>query len=270
MSQLLDNTMKQGMYQTTNGATYFCKNWNDVCGNKNLDRPSEVLSFKGIFSEKIENSRLEKERIRRVIIQYYLEDNSLKINEPVQRNSGIRQGKFLLRQKVPKAYGMPGETIMPNDLIVGNKVCIFGRDVEILNCDEFTRNFYQEVLNIEMPDGFDWEKDNFEKEVLEKFKMKEYYGKKSWVNNTRVKCQKQFYSLDNKELKLFLESVDSGQEYLMFYFLADDSIELKVHNVVNRCKDLHLTYLKRRRVPAEFKVELPGINLESKELFNSF
>ena len=97
-----------------------------------------------------------------------------------------------------------------------------------------------------------------------RFNMKEYYGKKSWVNNVRVKSQKQFYALDTKVLRMFLQDKNSGREYIMFYFLADDSIELKIHNEKNRCQDLHLTYLKRRKVPVEFQVELPGLQQESK------
>jgi hypothetical protein len=96
--------------------------------------------------------------------------------------------------------------------------------------------------------------------------MKEYYGKKSWVNNVRVKSQKQFYALDTKVLRMYLEEVQSKQEYIMFYFLADDSIELKIHNKKNRCQDLHLTFLKRRKVPLEFQVELPGLQQESKPI----
>ena len=101
--------------------------------------------------------------------------------------------------------------------------------------------------------------------------MKEYYGKKSFVNNVRVKSQKQFYALDTKILRMFLKDVNSGREYIMFYFLADDSIELKIFDESNRCQDLHLTYLKRRKVPIEFQVELPGLKQESnKNYLNNF
>ena len=167
MNEMLQNTVTQGMYQTTSGKTYNCSGWKGTEGNRNLDRPSEVLSFKGIFAEKIENSRLETERVRRVVIQYFLEDNSVKISEPVQRNSGIRQGKFLTRQKVPRE-GEEGGVLQPTDFLVGNRVAIFGRCIEILDCDEFTRKFFREVLDVEMAEGYDWEKDNFEKQVLEK------------------------------------------------------------------------------------------------------
>ena len=167
MKEMLQNTVEQGMYNTTNAKTYNCSGWNEVDGNKNLDRPSEVLTFRGIYEEKIENSRLETQRFRRLVIEYYLEDNSVKINEPVQRNSGIRQGKFLSRLRVPKEGGN-GELLQPFDFIIGNTVCIFGKYIEILDCDEFTRNFFRDVLDYEMPEGYNWEKDNFETQVLEK------------------------------------------------------------------------------------------------------
>lgn len=165
MTEMLQNTVAQGMYSTTNARTYNCSGFTSVEGNKNLDRPSEVLSFKGIFAEIIENSRLEKERVRRLVLQYFLEDNTVKISEPVQRNSGIRQGKFLRRQKVPKNQE---ELLQPEDFLIGNRVNIFGNCIEILDCDEFTRNFFENVLGIEVPEGYDWEKDNFETEVLDK------------------------------------------------------------------------------------------------------
>ena len=94
--------------------------------------------------------------------------------------------------------------------------------------------------------------------------MKPYYGKNSWVHNGRVKSQKQFYALDNKVLKLYIEAGDTGNEYVMFYFLADDSIELTVYNMPNRCKDIRSTYLKRRKVPLDFTVDLPGLQKDSK------
>lgn len=169
MSQILDNTIKEGMYKTTNNTTFQKQNWTMTQNYQHLDKPSEIFNFKAVFIEKIENSRLEKERIRRVIIQYFLEDNSLKINEPNQRNSGIRQGQYLARGKVPCPSRGNNAIILPEDLIVGNTVNIYGTIFEILNCDDFTRSFYMNNFNIEQIEGYDLEKDNFETEVLDKY-----------------------------------------------------------------------------------------------------
>lgn len=39
---------------------------------------------------------------------------------------------------------------MPADLVVGNRVHIFNRDCLIYDCDDFTRQWFQEILGIQM------------------------------------------------------------------------------------------------------------------------
>ena len=51
----------------------------------------QVLRFYGYFKESIAESRQENHRIRKVILYYYLEDNSMHVAEPRQDNSGIPQ-----------------------------------------------------------------------------------------------------------------------------------------------------------------------------------
>jgi len=45
-----------------------------------MDR--HVLNFKGYFKESVAESNLENHRLRKLVIFYYLEDNSVQINEP--------------------------------------------------------------------------------------------------------------------------------------------------------------------------------------------
>ena len=165
MTQLLQNNMDQGMYTTTTGATYIQRATVEANSYAHLDRPSEILSFKAVFNENIHNSRLESERVRRLVIQYFLEDNSIKISEARQRNSGIHQGKFLLRQKVRNPE--TGEVFQPVDLQVGGRIYVFGRMIEIVDADDFTRRFFRDTLNMDLADGYDWDKDNFETQVLQ-------------------------------------------------------------------------------------------------------
>lgn len=54
----------------------------------------KVLRFYGHFKENVPNSPNERDRIRNVVICYYLEDGSMHIYEPIQLNSGLSQGKF--------------------------------------------------------------------------------------------------------------------------------------------------------------------------------
>lgn len=51
----------------------------------------------GFFKESVVESRLENFRIRKLIIYYYLEDNTIMISEPREMNSGTPQGVFLKR-----------------------------------------------------------------------------------------------------------------------------------------------------------------------------
>jgi hypothetical protein len=50
-----------------------------------------VLRFYGYFKEAVVESNMENHRIRKVIIYYYLEDDSMHVAEPRQDNSGIPQ-----------------------------------------------------------------------------------------------------------------------------------------------------------------------------------
>ncbi len=76
----------------------------------------QVLRFYGYFQESVVESSLEAHRIRRVVINYYLEDSTIGITEPKQQNSGIPQGVFLKRQMVLRSDGS-GTKIPPTDLV---------------------------------------------------------------------------------------------------------------------------------------------------------
>jgi hypothetical protein len=52
--------------------------------------------------EPVHESQVEKERVRECEIYYYMEDDTISINEHQQMNSGIVQGNFLKRHRIPK------------------------------------------------------------------------------------------------------------------------------------------------------------------------
>ena len=78
----------------------------------------------------------ESYRVRKCTILYYLNDGSLQVSEAKQENSGMSQGTFIKRHKVP---GPDGRFINETDLMVGETVSIYGRTFKIVDCDDFTR-----------------------------------------------------------------------------------------------------------------------------------
>ena len=53
----------------------------------------QVLRFYAYFQEAVHEKAEEQYRIRHCIILFYLEDDTIQVNEPRQENSGIPQGR---------------------------------------------------------------------------------------------------------------------------------------------------------------------------------
>ena len=62
----------------------------------------KVLRYYGYFKESVVEEELENARIRLLVICYYLLDDTISITDVKQVNSGIPQGPFLKKGKVPK------------------------------------------------------------------------------------------------------------------------------------------------------------------------
>ena len=95
----------------------------------------------GYFKEGVTESRLENFRIRKLIVCYYLEDNTIQISEPKQVNSGTPQGAFLKRQMILNSDGSQSP-LLPQDFQVGTNVNVYGRNINIYDADTYTREFF--------------------------------------------------------------------------------------------------------------------------------
>merc|ERR1711959_569936 len=104
-----------------------------------LDRM--VLRFFGYYKEAVHESRMENYRVRKVTILYYLEYNTLQVNEPKEENSGIPQGAFVKRHHIPKGRG---EFYTVLDFKLGVDCTFYARTFRIVDCDAFTAQFFQE------------------------------------------------------------------------------------------------------------------------------
>ena len=99
-----------------------------------------VLKFLGYFSEHVVESAYENYRIRKCNIFYYLDDDSLHIDEIREENSGIVQGYFIKRQRCEKE-GLKGVFINWRDFNLQKEIFLFGKKFRICNCDDFTKKY---------------------------------------------------------------------------------------------------------------------------------
>lgn len=183
-----------------------------------------------------------------------MEDNCIEILEKKQNNSGVPQGNFLARKNVLRNDGS-GHFLNAYDFKIGEATEIHGKSIFIYDCDEYTRNFY-ETVGKPQPQPANRLVDNFEKYVTPKFHNKEWNGLNSSVLNGRVPCMKQFLNLDRKVLRFY---VFSEIPYIMHYFLADDTMEVREINYANSGKDPFPLLLKRQRFPKAYALNQPGL-----------
>jgi len=221
-----------------------------------LDR--QVLKFYGFFKESVVESPMENYRVRKLEIFFYLEDNSISITEPKLMNSGIPQGAFLKRQKVLRSDGS-SKHLTVKDFKIGSEVHIFGKNILICGCDQYTREFY-EGIGAPQPQDLASPSDNFEQKTLAKFVPQKDHSMKDFMEHKlgggRVTSQKQFLENDRKVLRFFSES---EQPYIIHYYLADDTIEIREVNFANSGRDPFPLLLKRQKLPRRFSLNQPGL-----------
>jgi len=194
----------------------------------------QVLRFYGYFKESIVESRKENSRLRKLTIYYYLTDDTISIFEERETNSGIIQGIFLKRLKVRKDENSNSHYLY-TDLIVGNDIYVYGRYIRLFDCDDYTREFYS-VQGLNQPSKIDLPMDQFHEsqkaKVIQKRdnSMKDYLEHK--LGGGKIHSQKQFLENDRKVLK-FNAKYD-GLNYIIHYFLADDTVEIREIHQHNR------------------------------------
>jgi len=218
----------------------------------------QVLRFYGYFKESVVESRMENMRIHKVMIYYFLEDKSIMIIEPKEENSGMPQGAFLKRQMVLRGDGMT--PFMPQDFRVGLDVGIHGRAIRITDCDEYTRAFFDNLGQAQAP-AQEVPMDQFRTSKIPNPRprdneMKEYMEKT--LGGGKVASQKQFLDKDRQVLRFFCQCDDLP--FIVHYFLADDTIEIREVHHPNDGRDAFPMVLKRHRLPAQAMVNQPGLN----------
>eukprot|EP01063_Lacrimia_lanifica_P011426 TRINITY_DN1820_c0_g1_i1.p1 TRINITY_DN1820_c0_g1~~TRINITY_DN1820_c0_g1_i1.p1 ORF type:complete len:786 (+),score=339.00 TRINITY_DN1820_c0_g1_i1:77-2359(+) len=228
-----------------------------------LDR--KVLRFTGYFKEGVHESRWETERVRKAVIYYFLEDHTISVSEPREDNSGMSQGCMLKRHQIPKQDGAGGHYTY-EDLNVGAIITFYGKTFRLCDCDEFTRDFL-ETLGVEVHDPIPFPDDTYQSQRATKAKKPidpedrnlkavmecHYSGKRSRLSPEELKAAKQFLKMDGKVLKFKANWDDSEALYgdvrklTVYYFLADDTLEVTEDYAVNAGRDPFPSFFRRKK-----------------------
>lgn len=127
--------------------------------NKNLEsflkNDRKVLSYSIIWEDKSYDGG-----DKTYTLNFFLSDNSVEVKEINEANNGKTPFPMLLKRqklaKTPILTHCPGmslkkeEFYAPQDLLIGTKVTIFGRECLIYDCDQFTREWYKAVFDQDM------------------------------------------------------------------------------------------------------------------------
>lgn len=221
----------------------------------------KVLRFLSYFQESVVESAIENFRIRRCMVYYYLEDGTIHVTEPRTENSGLPQGLFIKRQKIPKKLGQFEEYYSWEDFNIGINMNFFERVFRIIGCDEFTKYFYDEMgLPLNFPE--DPPIDNYEmQKTLKDAKInppdtkeyKEYFEVKLGGGHPNSGLEK-YLQNDRRVLSFDVVWEDNTLEggvnsFKLNFFLADDTIEVKEIRQQNSGKDPYPLLLRRGKVP---------------------
>ena len=216
----------------------------------------QVLRFYGYFKESVVENELENARIRPLVICYYLLDDSVSINVVKQENSGIPTGCFLRKGQIKKD---DGTLYKYPDFIVGKDLLIYGKIIRLYDCDDYTREFYK-TNGIVQPAKETMPVDPFVLKVSTKPKVVKDHLMKDYLEYSmgggKVKSAKQFLENDRKVIRF--NAKFEGLKYIIHYYLADDTVEIREVNVNNSGRDPFPLLLKRNRLPRKFCIPQPG------------
>lgn len=201
----------------------FCPNF--------IANDKKVLRFGAYFLEAVHESNYENYRVRKCDVMYYLEDNTITITEPRVENSGILQGNFVKRHRIP----MPDSDQQGNmqffsfrHLNVGRELTFYGRTFHLVTADPFTRQFLSSQT-IFVPQDEELPRDAYT-EIRKAHMARETgqdpdanYGKKQYPMKDFMEATLGKFARPSDHLRRFL---DHDRHVLRFFAVWDDTEKL--------------------------------------------
>ncbi|XP_045651706.1 EF-hand domain-containing family member C2, partial [Ursus americanus] len=216
----------------------------------------QVLSFDAYLEDEVPDKRQENYRIRRYKIYFYLEDDTIQVNEPELKNSGMPQGTFIRRHRISLPPPDEDQFYTVHHFNINIDIVFYGRTFKIYDCDTFTKNFLKKIGVKVNPPG-QCPEDPYMKMRRETLDCREPLRPYESFDTL-----KQFLEYDRKVLRFFCLWDDSAsvfgdrRELILHYFLSDDTIEVKEVIPHNSGRDAMSLFLQRRKLP---KYGPPGV-----------
>ena len=235
----------------------------------------EVLRWYAYSKDTVPESSDETYRIRKFVIYYYLADQTIRINEPKIRNSGLPGGDIVQRSSLQNENGRP---YAPSDFRSGTEFLVNSRAYRVVDCDVNTLKYFQSTLNIDFGTPENYPADPFveSQKFSDAARMKNpklsrrisnealLGGRPGLYGYPVVKPLENWMKMEGKTLKfvcIWDNSDEMGGEvksYQLVYFLEDDTIEMRNELVQTGAVPFPLL-VKRGRLPKDFRKrnELP-------------
>ncbi|XP_062039565.1 EF-hand domain-containing family member C2 [Lepus europaeus] len=216
----------------------------------------QVLCFDAYWENEVLDYCCEDYRIRYYKIYFYLEDDTIQVNEPAVKNSGLLQGVFIRRHRIPLPPPDDEQFYTVYHFNINIDIVFYGWKFKIYNCDAFTGNFLKKI-GIKLNSPRQCPEDPYIKtrkktvECMEPLRPYESFD-----------TLRQFLLNDKKVLRFFCLWDDSGslfgdrRELVLHYFLSDDTIEIKEVLPHNAGRDATSLFLRRGKLP---KYGPPGV-----------
>lgn len=214
----------------------------------------KVLRFDAYMKEDVPDIPAEGYRIRLFNICYFLVDDSIRIGELKQENSGIAQGTFLKRHRVPSDSG--GGYVGWEELRIGQPITVYGRTLFLTNCDGFTREYY---ATKGMPQG-----DKQETPRDPYFLRRQAAQEKVSLKQQNDQRQR-FLAFNRKVLRFYCLWDDRNSIYgerrpfVLHFYLEDDTVEVCEVHLPNDGRDSFPKMLRRQKLPFDDREALKDI-----------
>ncbi|KAG8344941.1 hypothetical protein TRVL_04225 [Trypanosoma vivax] len=222
-----------------------------------VDLTGCVLRFYAYTKDMVPESSIERERVRKLVFNVFLEDNTMSVTEDVPDNSGFAFPATLKRHIVPLPDGTP---ITFANFRVGESISFYGRTYMVYDADKFTRDFFANAgleLAPPLPVPVDAYTELRSRPVAKAHDVCSIAASSPLniaLHPDQVRATQQFLAHDGEVLRCDCvwddtEALYGHKRYLtLYYFLADDSIAVVEKDFPNSGRDPFPRFFRRQRV----------------------